>query len=158
MSVRLFPDFHRSFTLVLLLAFSCLPASSVFAQPFGVGGDSSSSESSRMPFRVKLKGFVNAKPEEGSREVKLGISTFQETYQFELVKAEAMDDPQISQSTILQQVGKYPVDFNLIGPRELLSKIGQAEPGTPLLIIGFFQQRNRTLQLQSVDIIGMRDQ
>ncbi len=158
MSVRLFPDFRRSFTLALLLVFSCLPASSVFAQSFGVGGDSSSSDSSRMPFRVKLRGFLNAKPEEGAKEIKLGISAFQETYQFELVKAEAMDDPQISQAVILQQVGKYPVDFNLIGPRELLSKIGQAEPGTPLLIIGFFQQRNRTLQLQSVNVIGMKDQ
>jgi hypothetical protein len=158
MSVSLLPGFCRSVVLVLIVSISLLPTFPVGAQPFGVGGDSSSSDSSRTPFRVKLRGFLNAKPEEGSKEVKLGISAFQETYQFELVKAEAMDDPQVSQAIILQQVGKYPVDFNLIGPRELLSKIGQSEPGTPLLIIGFFQQRNRTLQLQSVDVIGMKDQ
>jgi hypothetical protein len=110
-----------------------------------------------MPFRIKLSGFLNTKPEEGTRAIKLGINSFQETYQFELIKAEAVDDPQISQTAILQQAGKYPVDFNLIGPRDLLSKIGQSEPGTPLTIIGFFQQRNRTLQLESVDVIGMKD-
>jgi hypothetical protein len=47
------------------------------------------------------------------------------------------------------------VDFNLVGPRELLSKIGQAEPGTPLALLGFFTPYNRTLRLESVQIIGM---
>lgn len=158
MPVRFLPVFCKSLALALFVSISLLSTSSVFAQSFGVGGDGASSDSSRMPFRIKLRGFLNAKPEEGSREIKLGISAFQETYQFELVKAEAMDEPQISQAVILQQAGKYPVDFNLIRPRVLLSKIGQSEPGTPLPIIGFFQQRNRILQLQSVDVIGMRDQ
>jgi hypothetical protein len=157
MSTRLLPTLCGSLALAVLVCTSWPPPVLVLAQTFGVGGDSSSSDSSRMPFRIQLKGFLNAKPEEGSREIKLGISTFQETYQFELIKAEALDDPQVSQAVILQQVGKYSVDFNLIGPRELLSKIGQSEPGTPLLIIGFYQQRNRTLQLQSVDVIGMKD-
>ena len=127
------------------------------AQPFGGGMDGAGSDMSRAPFRIKLSGFLNTKPEEGNKVLKLGINTFGETYQFELVKVEALDDKQIGEAAILQQVGKYPVDFDLIGSRELLSKVGQAEPGSPLAIVGFFTQRNRKLQLESIEIIGLEE-
>jgi hypothetical protein len=74
------------------------------------------------------------------------------------VKAEAVDDKQIGEGAILQQVGKFAVDFDLIGSRDLLSKVGQADPGTPLTIVGFFTQRNRKLQLESVDVVGLAEQ
>ena len=119
--------------------------------------DGGSSDASRTPFRIKLSGFLNTQPEEGSKVVKLGISTFGETYQFELIKAESVDDKQIGEAAILQQVGKYAVDFDLVGPRNLLSKVGQAEPGTPLAIVGFFTQRNRKLQLESVEVVGLKE-
>ncbi len=89
--------------------------------------------------------------------LKLGITDFQETYQFELIKAEAVDDKQIGEGAILQQVGKYAIDFELIGPRALLSKVGQAEPGTPLTIVGFYTQRSRKFQLESVEVVGLKD-
>ena len=63
----------------------------------------------------------------------------------------------MGEMAILQQVGKYAVDFDLVGPRNLLSKVGQAEPGTPLMIVGFFTQRNRKLQLESVDVVGLKE-
>jgi hypothetical protein len=88
--------------------------------------------------------------------LKLGINTFGETYEFDLDKAEAVDDPQVSEFAILQQAGKYAVDFDLIGPRDLLSKVGQAAPGTPLQIVGFYTQRTRKLQLESVDVVGLK--
>ena len=90
-------------------------------------------------------------------KIALGINSFGETYQFELIKAEAVDDKQIGEMAILQQVGKYAVDFDLVGPRNLLSKVGQAEPGTPLTIVGFFTQRNRKLQVESVDVVGLKE-
>jgi hypothetical protein len=103
-----------------------------------------------------MSGFLNTKPEEGSLGlVTLGINTFSETYKFDVGNVEAPDYPQLSASTILRQVGRYSVDFNLVGPRELLSKIGQAEPGTPLSLSGFFTPYNRTFRLESVQIIGM---
>lgn len=124
--------------------------------PFGLGGDNPESDTSRTPFRIKLSGFINTRPEEGSvAVVTLGISTYRETYQFEVVTVEAVDNPRISQGAILQQVGKHKVDFEVVGPQELLSKIAQAPPGTPLAIVGFFQQRNRNLRLESVEVIGM---
>jgi len=135
------------------------PVSPALAQPaVGRGMDGATSDQSRAPFRIKLSGFLNTQPEEGSRVLKLGITTFGETYDFELVKAEAVDDKQIGEGAILQQVGKYGVDFDLIGPRNLLSKVGQAEPGSPLAIVGFFTQRNRKLQLESVEVIGLKEQ
>lgn len=45
--------------------------------------DSSTSDSSRTPFRIKLTGFPNTEPQEGSKVLTLGITDFQETYQFE---------------------------------------------------------------------------
>ncbi len=128
-----------------------------FAQaPFGLGGDSPESDTSRTPFRIKLSGFINTRPEENSvAVVTLGISRYRETYQFEVVTVEAVDNPRVPQSAILQQVGKHQVDFELVGPQELLSKIAQAPPGTPLALVGLFQQRNRTLRLESIQIIGM---
>jgi len=157
-NVRLQP-----FSLLALAFFSVfmllLSESFALAQsPVGGGMDGAGSDQSRTPFRIKLSGFLNTKPEEGSKVLKLGINSFGETYQFELVKAEAVDDTQIGEAAILQQVGKYGVDFDLIGPRELLSKVGQAEPGSPLAIVGFFTQRNRKLQLESVEIIGLEAQ
>ena len=124
----------------------------------GIGGmDGTTSDQSRNPFRIKLSGFLNTQPDEGSQVLKLGISEFQKTYQFELIKAESLDDKQIGEMAILQQVGKYAVDFDLVGLRALLSKVGQADPGTPLTIIGFFTQRNRKLQLESVDVVGLKE-
>lgn len=150
----------RFSSLLAVIVFSVsaflMPVSSTWAQPaVGGGMDGASSDQSRTPFRIKLSGFLNTKPEEGSKVLTLGINTFGETYQFELVKAEAVDDKQIGEAAILQQVGKYGVDFDLVGPRDLLSKIGQAEPGSPLAIVGFFTQRNRRLQLESVELIGL---
>jgi hypothetical protein len=146
----------RLVILSFALGVCALPVSSARAQmPFGVGGDNPESDNSRTPFRIKLSGFINTRPEEGSVAVTLRINTYRETYQFEVVSAEAVDNPRVSQNAILQQVGKYPVDFHLIGPNELLSKVAQSQPGTPLAIVGMFQQRGRNLQLLSVEVIGM---
>jgi len=143
-------------TLTILVASSSV----LFAQGMGgagVGaGSNPESENRKEPYKLSLKGFLNTKPEEGSLAlVTLGISTFGETYKFDLTSVEAPDYPRLSSSMILQQVGKHDIDFGLIGPRSLLSKIGQAEPGTPLAIEGLFRPYNRTLQLESVQIIGM---
>ncbi len=129
----------------------------VQAIDFGVGGDSPQSDNARMPFRIKMIGVINPESTEGGRLVKLGIIDFNETYQFEIVKVEALDNPHVTDRAILQQVGKYAVDFDLIGSRELLSKVGQANPGTPLTMVGFFTQRKRKLQLQSVEVVGLQE-
>jgi len=149
-------QFSHFITCCVLLSLFCV-APSGFAQVPPGGMDGATSDASRTPFKIKLTGFLNTNPEAGSKVLKLGINDFRETYQFELVKAEAVDDKQIGEGAILQQAGKYAVDFDLVGPRALLSKVGQAEPGTPLTMIGFFTQRNRKLQLESVDVVGLTE-
>ena len=133
----------------------------------GVGaGENEWSENAKMPFRIKLSGVINTQPEEQTLQpgeqslgvVTLRVGTYNETYQFEVVAAEALDNPRVSAGMILQQVHKYGVDFELAGPKDLLSKVGQAEPGTPLTLIGLFRQYNRTLILQNVETIGTREQ
>jgi hypothetical protein len=131
--------------------------SSVAAQTFGAGaGENPDSEARREPFKVKMSGFLNSKPDEQSLGlVTLGIKSYGETYKFDISALEAPDYPQLSSRAILRQVGKYDVDFNMIGPKDLLSKIGQAEPGTPFAIVGFFTPRDRSLRLESVSVVGM---
>jgi hypothetical protein len=146
-----------SFSLVLNLCVSTLLPSAVPAQglPFAVGGENVESETSLTPFKVKFRGMFNATAREESLGfVTLGISTYREKYDFDVVTVEAVDNPRISGSTILRQYRDRKAQLTLVGPKELLSKIGQAEPGTPLTIVGFLRQRDKTLQLTNVEIFG----
>lgn len=140
---------------------SCCALSPAVAQvpliPFGVGGDNPASDTSRTPFLVRFTGVINSRPAADSLAVvSLGIAKYNETYQFEVVDVEAVNLPEhiVSRRHILQQVGKYIIDYNVIGPSALLSKISQAQPGTPLQIEGMFQQRRRRLIVQKVDVVG----
>lgn len=126
--------------------------------PFGMGGDNPASDTARTPFQVRFKGFINSRPDADSLAVvSLGIAKYSETYRFEVVEVQAVNLPEhiVSSRHILQQAGKYDVDYNVVGPTELLSKISQAPPGTPLQIEGMFQQRRRRLVLQRVDVVDI---
>ncbi len=147
-----------SFSLVFALWMNMLLPSAAPAQgiPFAVGGDNVESESSMMPFQVKVRGILNATARGKSLGmVSLGINPYHEKYDFDVMTAEAIDNPRISGSAILRQYKDRQKDLNLAGPKELLSKIGQAEPGTPLAIVGFFTPRDRSLRLESVSAMGM---
>ena len=150
--------------LVVLLATSVARAQGSGA---GIGaGENDWSENSKTPFRIRLSGIINTQPDEQvlqPGEQSLGVvilraGAYNETYQFEVVKAEAIDNPHVTDRMILQQLHKYGVDFELTGPKDLLSKVGQAEPGTPITLIGLYRQYNRTLILQNVETIGTREQ
>lgn len=147
----------RSLAAVFVLAFGLWlwPALS-FGQPFGVGGDNAWDENARTPFEIQMSGFLNTKPEEGNIEVvTLGISSFGENYQYEITQIAAPNSPRMSTRAILQKVGQRGVDFNLIGPRDLLSKVAQSPPGTPLKLVGMYEQRRQRLRLTEVKVIGM---
>src|SRR5262249_52696131 len=108
-------------------------------------------ETSKTAFRVKLSGFINTHPDEQTLQAgehspgvaTLRVGAYNQTYQFEVIYAQALDNPQVSAGMILQQLHKYAVDFEVTGPRGLLQKLGLAEPGTPLTLTGFFRQYNR---------------
>ncbi len=153
---------YRSYTLKLfgifgMVAMSCLVAiPSTFGQTFGLSDYNPWDENSRTPFKVEMSGFLNTKPEGGNIEViTLGINSFREEYQFEIIDISAPDYAQVSTKMILQKVGRRGIDFNLVGPRALLSKVAQAPPGSPLKITGMYEQRKQRLQLTEVKVIGM---
>jgi hypothetical protein len=148
---------YRFAVLLVLLFVSALwsPSGSAQGLPFGVGGENVESETSMIPFKVKLRGFLKAAPKEKSLGVyTLGLRGHRDLYPFEVMTAEAVENPRISSTAILQRHRKRPIDFHLTGPQALLSKIGQAEPGTPLTIVGFLRQRSRDFQLISVETLG----
>jgi hypothetical protein len=146
-----------SYLLALVVCVHTVMPSAATAQgiPFAVGGDNVEAESSMIPFKVKFRGILNG-PAKGKvlAKVALNISTYKATYDFDVLTAEALDNPQISGRAILQQYKDGRKELNLAGPKELLSKIGQAEPGTPLALAGFLRQRQRTLQLTGVETLG----
>ncbi len=86
--------------------------------------------------------------------VTLCITKFHATYEFEISQLEAPGYPQLSTGQILQKVGKRQCDFDVVGPSALLSKVAQAQPGTPLTIVGMYVQYAQRLQLVSVDVAG----
>ena len=125
---------------------------------FGVGGDNVEAESSLVPFKIMLRGAINAPARDDSvGYLRLAIPEYKETYDFDVTTAQAVDDARITAWAILQQYKNGKTNLLLDGPKELLSKIGQAEPKTPLMITGFLQQRRRTLRLTKVEIIGIDD-
>jgi hypothetical protein len=144
--------------LFALCAFS-LPASPIFAElPCLAATETPESEFRQAPFKIKLSGFINTRPEESSLGfVKLGIRAYRVAPNFEVIVAEAIDCPRATHQVILQQTRKHHIDFHLFGPKDLLLKVAAAEPGTPLTIVGLFQPRNRNLHLVSVDVIGMTE-
>ncbi|MBI3797702.1 MAG: hypothetical protein HY268_12145 [Deltaproteobacteria bacterium] len=148
---------RNSLILLLAMGISLTSISAVAAQTFGAGaGENPDSENRREPFKIKMSGFLNSQPDEQSLGlVTFGIRSYGETYKFDISALEAPEYPQLSPRAILRQVGKTDVDFNLIGPKDLLSKIGQAEPGTPFAIVGYFTPRDRSLRLESISVIGM---
>jgi len=146
-----------SFSIVFALGINMLLPSATPAQgsPFAIGGENVESETSMMPFKVKLRGILNATArKEGLGFVTLGINTYREKYDFDVVTAEALESPRITGSTLIRQYKDRKAPINLSGPKELLSKIGQAEPGTPLTLVGFLRQRDKILQLTTVEILG----
>src|SRR5262245_41635113 len=95
----------RSFTLICLMVTVLSSVSSVLAgSPSGAAvgaGSNPESEDRKEPYKIKLSGFLNTKPEEGSiGQVTLGIDMFREHYQFDVGSLEAPDYPRLSATTI----------------------------------------------------------
>ncbi|MGE0823417.1 MAG: hypothetical protein AB7G75_35465 [Candidatus Binatia bacterium] len=128
------------------------PSAGLTQISFGVGGENVEAESSMMPFKIQMRGVLNAPPKDNTLGVvTLLISTYHETYDFDVATATALDDARITSWSILQKYKDGKQNIKLVGPDALLSKVGQAPPGTPMTITGFLRQRPGTLQLIKVE-------
>jgi hypothetical protein len=156
---RAFLSFTACVTRLIVACCLLSPASASLAQPApGVGSSRPESEYSRHPLKVKLSGFLNTRPEEGSLAlIHLGIAAYQETYQFEVVTLEAVDRERVTPEALLRPTKNREIAYQLTGSRELLSKVAQSQPGTPLTIVGFLRQREGEIQLLSVDVVGFEE-
>ena len=154
-----FLSFTRCVTRLVVACYLVSPASPIWAQPApGIGASRPESEYSRHPLKVKLSGFLNTKPEEESVAViHLGIAAYQESYQFEVITLEAVDRERVTPEALLRPTKNRAVAYQLTGPKELLSKVAQSQPGTPLTIVGFLRQREGEIQLLSVDVVGFEE-
>lgn len=130
----------------------CLPVVAEAQISFGVGGDNVESESSTIPFKIQLKGILNGVHEDDILGVvTLTISSYQGNYDLDVTEAKALDDARITSYAILQKYKSGKQNIVLSGPEHMLSKIGQAAPGTPVTITGFLRQRSGSLQLIRVE-------
>ena len=137
----------------LAVCLSLMAASSAVAQTEGLG--QTAFESMRGPLKVSLSGFVDTQPAEDSLAVvQLRIGLYRESRQFDVVNLQAVDRPRITPIALLGGSKGREVTFDMIGPQELLAKVIQAEPGTPLKLVGFLQPRGRKITLTNVDIVG----
>ena len=147
-------------TLCLLCPASAYPQG--FGGPgfggLGTGRPGAGDENSRFPIKVRLEGFLRYMPAVSQRPeldvVTLGITRYGEQYPFVLVAIEAVDLPRLTPRRLLKIVKKWRLNFDIVGPEDLLSEVAQSLPGTPLTIVGFLTPRKRTFQLLSVEGFG----
>jgi hypothetical protein len=152
--------------VVLLLAFglSAWPASLARAQGIGgtyggfaPGAESTDSENSRAPFQFTLGGVLNPpSPQAASlATLTLRVGNYREIYRFEVRTAQAPEYPEMNTNQVLKSLTKYVIQLHVVGDKELLTKIGQSLPGTPLTVTGLLIRRYRQLQILSVDVFSM---
>ena len=141
--------------------FLCTVAFLVFLFPDnllaqGIGHDKTTARTRRAPFKVQLSGFLNTDPaEEAIAVLNLGLTGFRGKFQLEVMSITAVDSPKMTpRQILLHRSGKRAVDLDVTGPRPLLSKIAQSQPGTPLSLTAWYSQRDGEFRLDSVDVIG----
>ncbi len=151
----------HSFAFLLWATGICLLGSApVWAQAAsGVGsGTNPEHDTRREPYQIKLSGFIFMDPPPANDQslgvVTLGFSIYRGTRLFEVVSLNSPDYPQLSPKTILRQAGRGKMHLRLTGPKGLLSRVAQSQPGTPLKIVGVFYPRKRDLRLIRVEEMG----
>ncbi len=87
--------------------------------------------------------------------VPMAVGTYHALYQFEVRTAELPDESQGSPCYVLRNLSKYVVQMHLASTKDLLSKVGQAYPGTPITVDGLFTPRSRQFVILSVDMFHL---
>jgi hypothetical protein len=121
---------------------------------FMPGAESADSENSRAPFQFILKGVLNPPSPQATSlaTLTLRVGDYHEIYRLEVQTVEAPNDPQMSTNQVLKSLNKYVVQLHVVGDKELLTKVGQSLPGTPITVTGLLIRKYRQLQIVSVDV------
>src|SRR5262249_49695957 len=147
--------------VVLTMAFGvCVwPASPARARGVGddggppPGAESAEAEKSLTPFPFKLGGVLNPTFPQATSLATLTLTTgaYRQIYRFEVRTVEAPENPQLNAEQVLKDLDKYLIQLHLVGEKDLLTKIGQALPDTPLTINGLLTRGDRQLRILRVD-------
>ena len=109
----------------------------------------------RWPIKMQFVGFLDVPPDGPDVAlIQLNLGIYRQSYPFLIVKAESVDRPRSIQEAIIRWAKQRERAFDVIGPRALLARIAEAEPGTPLRIVGFMQARVRKLTVTDVEVLG----
>jgi len=119
-------------------------------------GEGSSSENSRYPFKLILEGVLNPTLDNQRNLAVLTMTVrgFREYYQFAVRRAALPELPQASPQEVLNSLDKYKVQMKILGNKQLMDKIGQSLPGTPVKVTGFFSRKYRELTVVDVELFG----
>lgn len=119
-------------------------------------GESAASENARVPIKLVLEGVLNPTLENDKNLAVLTMTVrgFREYYQFAVRRAVVPELPHTSPTEILNSLEKYKVQMKILGNKELMSKIGQSLPGTPMKVVGFFTRRYREFTVVDVEVFG----
>ena len=103
-----------------------------------------------------MVGFLNTDPAPDALAViQLGLTGYRGTFQLEVTSITAPDSPRLTPRQIfLHRAGKREADLDVTGHRDVLAKIAQSQPGTPLELTGWYAQRDGEFRLDNVRIIG----
>ena len=149
----------RAVVLTMALGWYVLPASP--ARAHGVSGEGSSppgaeraeAEKSLTPFPFKLGGVLNPTFPQAPSLATLTLTTgaYRQIYRFEVRTVEAPENPQLNAAQVLKDLDKYLIQLHLVGEKDLLTKVEQALPDTPMTITGLLTRGDRQLRILRVD-------
>jgi len=149
----------RAVVLTMALGWCGWPASAALAHGvgseggFAPGAEGAAAQKSLTPFPFKLRGVLNPTFPGAARLAMLTLTTgaYREIYRFEVRAVEAPENPQVDTQQVLKSLDQYLVQLHLVGEKDLLTKIGQSLPDTPMTITGLLTPGDRQLRILSVD-------
>jgi hypothetical protein len=149
----------RAVVLTLACGVCVWPVSPARAHGVGGGGgsppgaESAEAEKSLTPFPFKLGGVLNPTFPQATSLAMLTLTTgaYRQIYRFEVRTVEAPENPQLNAEQVLKSLDQYLIQLHMVGEKDLLTKIGQALPDTPMTITGLLTRGDRQLRLLGVD-------
>src|SRR5262245_53401524 len=92
--------------------------------------------------RLRMEGYVGAPPEGRKEQADLILRVDDADRRFQVTKATVLSGDRLA-SDVFDQVAPYKPNFVVRGPKELLARLKDATPGTPLVVTGQVMGRSR---------------
>ena len=114
-----------------------------------LGAQATSARLAARMVRLRMEGYVGPPPEGRREEADLTLRVDKTDQRFQVTKATLLSGGLAS--NVFDRVAPYKPSFVLRGPPELLSRVGDAMPGTRLIIVGQWRAGARDLMVGSIE-------